>query len=122
MEHRGPLYTLEVQASRDAPGSFTWLIRERGKLRRGSYKPHPSSAQARAVAESEMRRLIARDMQSGRQPLQPSGITGNEQQHASPSLHETGPSVVRSRDGGGSSTGDPNVAAVQDGIGDKRTS
>lgn len=34
-----------------------WLIRDYGKLCRGSYRPYPSEAQARAIAEAEMQRL-----------------------------------------------------------------
>jgi len=54
----GHLYTVEVRPSRHDPGHFTWAIRDRGKLVRGSYRPHTSEHAARAVAEAEVERLI----------------------------------------------------------------
>jgi len=52
------LYTFEVRASRDRPGHFTWVIRDRGKLYRRSDKPHSSETLARAAAEAEIERLL----------------------------------------------------------------
>ena len=52
------LYTLEIKASRNLAGHYTWAIRDRGKLYRRSDKPHPSEAEARAAAEAEIERLL----------------------------------------------------------------
>ncbi|AWN43217.1 hypothetical protein U8607_14845 [Methylobacterium durans] len=52
------LYTLEIRPSREHAGHYCWAIRERGKLYRRSDKPHPSEAEARAVAEAEIERLL----------------------------------------------------------------
>jgi hypothetical protein len=57
----GHLYTVEVRPSRQDPGRFTWAIRDRGKLVRGSYRPHASADVARAVALAEVERLIGHD-------------------------------------------------------------
>ena len=57
----GPLYTVEVRPSRHDPGGFTWAIRDRGKLVRGSYRPHASEGAARAVALAEIERLNGHD-------------------------------------------------------------
>ncbi|GJE49367.1 hypothetical protein GOFOIKOB_2403 [Methylobacterium tardum] len=61
----GHLYTVEVRPSRHDPGRFTWAIRDRGKLVRGSYRPHASEHAARAVALAEVERMIGHDGQSG---------------------------------------------------------
>lgn len=53
----GHLYTVEVRPSRHDPGRFTWAIRDRGKLVRGSYRPHASAEAARAAALAEFERL-----------------------------------------------------------------
>lgn len=53
----GHLFTLEILPSRDAPGHYTWAIRDHGKLYRRSDRPHPSEAQARVVAEAELVKL-----------------------------------------------------------------
>ena len=55
----GHLFTLEILPSRYVPGHFTWAIRDRGKLSRRSDWPHPSEAQARAVAEGELVKLTS---------------------------------------------------------------
>jgi hypothetical protein len=52
------LYTLEIRASRDFAGHFTWVIRDRGKLFRRSDCPHPSPERARAAGEAEIGRLL----------------------------------------------------------------
>jgi len=57
----GHLYTVEVRPSRHDPGRFTWAIRDRGKLVRGSYRPHASEGVARAVALAEVELLIGHD-------------------------------------------------------------
>ncbi|MDP4006436.1 hypothetical protein Q8W67_23740 [Methylobacterium sp. NEAU K] len=57
----GHLYTVEVRPSRHEPGRFTWAIRDRGKLVRGSYRPYPSEGAARAIALAEVERLIGQD-------------------------------------------------------------
>lgn len=54
------LYTIEVRLSRDVAGRFTWAIRDNGKLCRASYRPEPTEAHARAIAEAEVARLVAR--------------------------------------------------------------
>ncbi|SDA24274.1 hypothetical protein SAMN02799622_03348 [Methylobacterium sp. UNC378MF] len=61
----GHLYTVEVRPSRHDPGRFTWAIRDRGKLVRGSYRPYTSEHAARAVAEAEIERLIGPDGRPG---------------------------------------------------------
>lgn len=53
----GHHYTVEIRPSREAPGCYRWLIRDRGKLFRGSYRPLPSADAARALAEAEVERL-----------------------------------------------------------------
>ena len=53
----GHHYTVEVRPSREVPGCFRWLIRDRGKLFCGSYQPHPSPDIARAAAMTELGRL-----------------------------------------------------------------
>ena len=57
----GHLYTVEVRPSRHDPGCFPWALRDRGKLVRGSYRPHASEHAARAVALAEIERLIGHD-------------------------------------------------------------
>ncbi|ACL62690.1 conserved hypothetical protein (plasmid) [Methylobacterium nodulans ORS 2060] len=52
-------FTLEVRPSRDVAGHYTWAIRDHGKLYRRSDWPYPSEAEARAVAEAEIARLVA---------------------------------------------------------------
>jgi hypothetical protein len=59
------LYTVEVRPSRHDPGRFTWAIRDRGKLVRGSYRPHATEDAARAAAEAEIQRLIGHDGAAG---------------------------------------------------------
>ena len=55
------LYTIEIRASCDVAGHFTWAIRDHGKLCRASYQPEPSEEQALALAEAEVARLLEHD-------------------------------------------------------------
>ena len=56
------LYVVEVRPSREIASHFTWAIRDHGKLCRASYRPEPSDAQARAIAEVEVAQLLAHDV------------------------------------------------------------
>ena len=57
----GHHYTVEVRPSQEAPGCYRWLIRDRGKLFRASYRPHASEDAARAIAAAEVERLAGPD-------------------------------------------------------------
>ena len=51
------LFTIEIGASKQGAGHYTWAIRDRGKLFRRSDTPYPSEGQARVVALAELDRL-----------------------------------------------------------------
>ena len=74
----GHLYTVEVRPSRHDPGRFTWAIHDRGKLVRGSYRPHESACAARAAALAEFERLTGPHAPSGSarsDPLDPGAMS-----------------------------------------------